>query len=440
MMGKIAVSIILLESNGTTDPSTEDWTDAEITKVLSEIQTTLDWLASQNPNASVSFVTETHLRVPTSYEPISRSSTEIHLWVSEIMNYLGYRNIGYVYQMHDYVNILRENLRTDWAFAIFIVNSNNDSDGVFADYSAEFAALGGPSIFMTYDNGMLGIDKMDLVCAHEIGHIFWADDEYFSKPTYSGYLNIVNIPHSGGIMDSFDRATWKLSGAPLGLTGTWGQVGWRDSNGNGIQDIVDTSQQVYFNLPTNVGNKLNFTGVAAVTSYQNKNPSSNNPNAWHYDTEKGWVYTPVNVTINKIQSVQFRIDNGTWLNATITPTTVHKLQKYPSTYIDKETFAIVNYTFLTPELASGQHSIEIRATNQWGISGYANTTAEVKPYLSTDLNQDGTVNIQDITIVAVAYGSKLGDQKWNLIADLDKSGQINIIDLTMVAKDYGKTV
>jgi hypothetical protein len=62
------------------------------------------------------------------------------------------------------------------------------------------------------------------------------------------------------------------------------------------------------------------------------------------------------------------------------------------------------------------------------------------PYLSTDLNQDGAVNIQDITIAAVAYGSRTGDPKWNTIADLDKNGQINIVDMTMVAKDYGKTL
>jgi hypothetical protein len=62
------------------------------------------------------------------------------------------------------------------------------------------------------------------------------------------------------------------------------------------------------------------------------------------------------------------------------------------------------------------------------------------PYLSTDLNQDGAVNIQDITIVAAAYGSRTGDSKWNAVADLDKNGVVNIIDMTMVAKDYGKTL
>jgi len=60
--------------------------------------------------------------------------------------------------------------------------------------------------------------------------------------------------------------------------------------------------------------------------------------------------------------------------------------------------------------------------------------------LSSDLNNDGTVNILDVSIVAVAFRTKPGDPKWNEIADLDKNEEINIIDISMVAKDYGKTV
>jgi hypothetical protein len=52
LIGKVAVGIILPESNGTIDPNTEDWTDEEIEKVLSKIQSALDWWASRNPNAA----------------------------------------------------------------------------------------------------------------------------------------------------------------------------------------------------------------------------------------------------------------------------------------------------------------------------------------------------------------------------------------------------
>jgi hypothetical protein len=69
------------------------------------------------------------------------------------------------------------------------------------------------------------------------------------------------------------------------------------------------------------------------------------------------------------------------------------------------------------------------------------TVMRVSPSaLPTDLNMDGTVNILDITVVAKAYGTKLGDEKWNPAADLDRNGIINILDISKVARDYGKTL
>jgi hypothetical protein len=115
------------------------------------------------------------------------------------------------------------------------------------------------------------------------------------------------------------------------------------------------------------------------------------------------------------------------------------LVRYPDTYEYKETYAVVNFTFLTPELSPGEHFIEVKATNQWGNEGYTNTTVEVKKFLPTDLNQDGIVNIIDIAIVARAFGSRPGDPNWNATADMDKNGWINIIDVATVARDYGKT-
>ena len=57
-----------------------------------------------------------------------------------------------------------------------------------------------------------------------------------------------------------------------------------------------------------------------------------------------------------------------------------------------------------------------------------------------DLNNDGIINIVDVTIVARAFSSKPGDPNWNPVADMDISESINIVDMAKVAKDYGKTV
>jgi hypothetical protein len=56
-----------------------------------------------------------------------------------------------------------------------------------------------------------------------------------------------------------------------------------------------------------------------------------------------------------------------------------------------------------------------------------------------DMNSDGAVNILDLAIVARAYGTKPGDDKWNRDADLNNDNIINILDLIPVARNYGRT-
>ena len=63
----------------------------------------------------------------------------------------------------------------------------------------------------------------------------------------------------------------------------------------------------------------------------------------------------------------------------------------------------------------------------------------VNVVIFTDLNSDGTVNILDIGIVAMAFGTEEGDENYNVLADLDENEEVNILDLSIVAMDYGKT-
>jgi hypothetical protein len=99
------------------------------------------------------------------------------------------------------------------------------------------------------------------------------------------------------------------------------------------------------------------------------------------------------------------------------------------------TFADGNYTD-DPRLEAvkGNYSASMN------VGFLSDTPVVLTMHYFADLNADGRVNIQDITIVAVAYNSRLGDPNWNKIADLDKNNIVNIIDISTVAKDYGKTV
>ncbi len=54
-----------------------------------------------------------------------------------------------------------------------------------------------------------------------------------------------------------------------------------------------------------------------------------------------------------------------------------------------------------------------------------------------DVNSDLHVDILDVALVAYAYGSGLGDARWNQAADLNNDGTIDILDAALVAFCFG---
>jgi len=78
---------------------------------------------------------------------------------------------------------------------------------------------------------------------------------------------------------------------------------------------------------------------------------------------------------------------------------------------------------LSPDLINSNFNIK------WVLEG-----------LPTDLDGDGIVNIADLSVAALAFGSFPGHPRWNPIADLNKDGWVDISDIVEIAVDFGKTV
>jgi hypothetical protein len=66
----------------------------------------------------------------------------------------------------------------------------------------------------------------------------------------------------------------------------------------------------------------------------------------------------------------------------------------------------------------------------------------MKPYswLRGDVNYDSVVNIVDVSIIAKAFGSSMGDVNWNCRCDLNSDKIINILDLSVAASSFRKTM
>lgn len=67
------------------------------------------------------------------------------------------------------------------------------------------------------------------------------------------------------------------------------------------------------------------------------------------------------------------------------------------------------------------------------FGGYFNNYS---PY---DLNKDGHVDIRDVVIVAIAFGTEEGDPGWDPRADVNGDGLVDIFDLVTLAIHFGET-
>lgn len=302
MIGSVVVSIIFTESDGTFDPNSETWSEDRKTQVLSEIMGGVNWWAQQNPRSPLrfTFVTET---VTTRYEPITRPYYDEALWVPEVMGKLGHTGTRFA-ATRAYVNRLRSDHEADWGYVIFMVDSQVDTNGKFADGLFAYAYLGGPFMVMTYDNNGYGIANMDVVVAHETGHIFHALDQYAgasSPQSFSmGYFPTINGNHAfattANTPDSIMRG-----GLRWGLD-DWARqmIGWKDSNGNGRDDILDMTPLVSVN-PQAVTNSSgrSFHGKATVSVV----PRQNHPQGYGFNNDS-------------ISKVEYKIGENNWVQAT----------------------------------------------------------------------------------------------------------------------------
>ena len=314
LLGRVAVTPVFLESNGQIDQSTENWTAEQKTSVLNNISTGVNWwkqlLATKSTIHSLDFIIDTtYVDTPAStpYEPISRISNSYVDWVSRFLVDTGFSQSSQLEtNVRAFNNSQRMKLNTDWSFTIFVVNSQNDSDGSFASggsFDRAFSFAGG--LFEVVPS-----TRPASIFAHETGHMFWARDEYIGGSNYfqrRGYYNAQNknaidlnptpgFVQADSIMSSnaaLDRAFQNVttSGATLAL------VGWVDSDGDGIFDVLDVPLKLEGLGQLNAAGTLyNFTGRASVQALPNVNSSG----------------LQNDITLNRIGRIEYRFNNGNW--------------------------------------------------------------------------------------------------------------------------------
>lgn len=347
MLGSVVVTPVFLESNGTVDANSENWNAAHIQDTLARIQEGMDWwvesLDRLNTVHDLTFVIDTTFAstpVSTVYEPINRRSNDYVFYVNEFLQNRGFSSGNIETEIRKFNHSQREKFDADWSFTIFVANSElqNSQDqmgGQFASggsFRRAFAFAGG--LFMVVPS-----TRPDSTFAHETGHMFWARDEYSGGGTFfsrRGYYNSQNEnawnnPTQGfvqqpSIMASgtlLDTAYQNFTSAPA----TFAQLGWKDSDSNGIFDVLDVPSLLigsgYWDAEAGL---YRFTGTAEVQRLRNQNSSG----------------LQNDITLNRIREIEYRFNGGAW-----------QVISQPNTYSAELDLAI--------PVPPGASAIEIRA-------------------------------------------------------------------------------
>jgi hypothetical protein len=396
LAGRIALNVILAESDGTLDASTENWTADRESAVLASVVAACEWLRVQEPQARLSFDYRliggrTDARARTSYEPIRRAAdpkgaTGEALWSAEILAKLGYASGDRFARSRALADATRRQLGADWAVNLFVADSLADADGKFGDGYFAWTWVGGPHVVTTWDNGAWGSARFDQVLRHELLHAFWAFDEYATSGC--------NCVESRGYLDGrgLNCDACNASAVPCVMISngdamcahTRRQVGWSDLNGDGVIDVAGEDPDTFLDadaVPASPAcGAVVVRGSASVVAPTNRNPVLTTPRS--------------SISLARVAGVEWRLDGSAWSAA---------LPEDGAFDAPVERFAV------TVPAGAGSRLLELRARDSWSNVDAAPVAARVEtatpafPVGDSLRAEAGATLVWDASPGAVAY-------------------------------------
>lgn len=318
LMGHIAVAAILPES----DPGfgNHNWAKLEEEKATEEVISAMDWWARHSPNQELRISYEINYAVSVQTEPMEKGQDSIeHIWAGQSLTDLGYKSGNHFQKSYQYINDMRLRYDADWGFIVFVLHG---FPGQQFNRFLAYAYLGGPFNVNVYSNGYLGPGKLDRVIAHESGHTFYTLDEYPLAPascsSRSGYLNAENAnkQQGGSSCKSDVPCVMRAGGQPTPFEildpchYTVGQVGWWDSDEDGVADILDMDPVVdrvvlesggsggVASVDTIFGSAATLRGSVSAVPLPNKNPLRS-------------MLQDVDFTVEHV-AAEYRLNDGPW--------------------------------------------------------------------------------------------------------------------------------
>ena len=337
MIGEIVIGAVLPESNGVIDENVEDWTESEVANIHSRIITAMERFQADCPMADLTLIFHFDDAPPAGgvagtidcdYEARNNESQAR----SDALTRLTYDGSP---ATRDYANHLRNLYDADWAF-FFAVADNTVTGGGRA-----YAYLGGP-LSQCYGHNSASVFQ------HETGHIFNAIDEYHPDAARSptgrwGYLQVVNAN------SQYNDGTGFNGGAGEGQSAlmvnnvnrhsaySTGQIGWYDSNGDGVPDILESYPTPDVQLDDASAGIASLSGAVSVNPVRSQRSGFN-----------------VGFSTCEIAGAQWRIEGHAWQPADAVDGVFDE--------------GVENITITTPALPDGSYIIEVTGTNTLGVA------------------------------------------------------------------------
>ncbi len=414
LLGKVYVKVFFLEGSEKS-PNTENWTEGKKANCKEVLEKSLNEIKKRfikefeikpgsgklSPGVNLDFIID-YETVEVSVEPIKLngsgvqfSTGDVKLWANEVMAMKGFARKTpppgpqpilpyppYQYNVAEYANYLRNKYGTDWAMVIFFIDSSKSEDGKFANKKSAGPPMGvgGPGLNFLNNRGK-PFGELYIAIIHEILHVWYAVDEHtanqhFKEDAVIGYLagKNLNYNEAKGFRCIMNGPNW-----PEICPYTKQQIGWTDSNGNHIPDILDVKPVVTLFPNNKLGNT--YKGKAASPPLPNRNPYSEGGTikpphdlsvVLHLAPvpeknlginnlfKKVPAFTPPfpwtrnDITINKIISVEYRVLQGgkaiiDWIKADSEDGAFDK--------------AVENFKFTLKPLSPGTYTLEVRSMN-----------------------------------------------------------------------------
>jgi parallel beta-helix repeat protein len=306
--------------------------------------------------------------------------------------------------------------------------ATDNSYGIYLAYS-------GPS--NNIENNTISINDWGINLYNSSGNTLTGNtisqNTYGVQPTQNSNNNLI---YHNNLINNTEQAVWNPyctntwdNGYPSGGN-HWSDYTGTDSNGDGIGDTaytIDPMNRDRYPLMTPWG----FSHDVAVI-----NVAVSTTKAYEGDTVNITVTAENQGTYSETFDVTASYENttlailGTVGTQQVTDLAAGQEITLTFSWNTAEVQPCVNYT-IKAEAST--------VPNESDTEDNTFTDGTVKVKVLGDVNGDGSVDVSDLTIVSIAYGSFEGEPDYNPDADLNKDGIVDMKDLATVARNLGRT-